>query len=944
MRTGFSKSVFFLMSVFIIGALEGACSIETEGYLGNLGTVEGNCEETTLPPLSAFGSLSINQNGPLGSVNRLNGDQLPLTNSFQNFQHNCAVDQNVWTNVDLGNGGGDKKMRVGPFLVGIARTGPAVTAPQFNFNQNPTFPNLTADNRMTVFFSATETNGSGNDYFDVQSDIENPNTAVITYTPKNGTDGTIIDYNIVGNVFHDVYYDNLTPALGVSNPLVINPDGLSIPLSIDGGNVVSVPFGTTVQGRSFQFFLQRYNPLGPATFILFAEDASESNIAFTVIQDASDKFIFTATAPFTGFLRLAALSTNNPTPTLNAPWVQSSFFMPEDIANGADTSNPPATCPVEDAACVTNNVQSPSWWKTIQVDTIAPTGMSFYHLFPSVWAGLATDLSIKEMGANWVSGMAGSTQYPALAAMTELLPAISSQNFTQATTYYNDIFAFDNPAPPPYNYSGDFSTNYFLVRFDMMMANNLTADISAYQAGNPIPTYVINGPVDNYAVYAAHRRYIPVSVDVSYTASSVSWSYKLSTAVTSGDGLNKTLVCFPLWKRLQGSTMGTVNTTPGLGEPLQTFIYQDTIKGTLYTAEAMNGVVTFLEGTLPSWLTSTDLFIPSTLTFTVPQLAELDNLLTTVLPNQTIPPPYFPELVLDSPYNAGKTAFMLAKSALWIAYFLNQNGQSGSIVSTTQPYIDNAKSVLTAYLVGRTPGSCYFIADRTSGGIPMNGAGGIGDYAFGPNLQQFSDSGVNFGNYVYNDHHFFGGYWLLTAAMITDWELKYGSGTHWIDLPVLGADNNEYKMRDFVDFIWRDIHNPFKNDPDLPFERYGFPWEGHSIANGAQYDPNPLGRNQESISEDYNSYLGMYTYAQVVLQTTLTAAERVRYETVRDHSLMNLKMTSSSASVQWYKNPTYWKRVATPELEGAIYIGQFSMTTVTNGQVNDNSAQNQTFF
>jgi hypothetical protein len=36
---------------------------------------------------------------------------------------------------------------------------------------------------------------------------------------------------------------------------------------------------------------------------------------------------------------------------------------------------------------------------------------------------------------------------------------------------------------------------------------------------------------------------------------------------------------------------------------------------------------------------------------------------------------------------------------------------------------------------------------------------------------------------------------------------------------------------------------------------------------------------------------------------------------------------------------------ATPGyFDPAIYIGQFTQATVTNGQVNDSSAQNQTFF
>jgi hypothetical protein len=299
---------------------------------------------------------------------------------------------------------------------------------------------------------------------------------------------------------------------------------------------------------------------------------------------------------------------------------------------------------------------------------------------------------------------------------------------------------------------------------------------------------------------------------------------------------------------------------------------------------------------------------------------------------------------------------MLAKTALYIAYYLQQTGAGApAIIAQTKPFIDNAKSCLTAYLVGRTPGSSYFVADRSTGGIPVNGAGGDGTWAKGPNLQQFIDSGEDFGNYVYNDHHFFAGYFLVAAAMVTNWEMTYAPGSLWINLAVTGAENRIYKIRDMIDFLWRDTHNPFTSDitqpiydPDLPYDRYGFPWEGHGIANGLQYTPNPLGRNQESIAEDFNCWVGMNTYANLVLLTALTPAETARYQTLRDFSLMNLKL-NASAGIQWYKNYTYWKgvnmySVAPTSLLPAIYIGQFTQATVTNGQVNDNSAQNQTFF
>jgi hypothetical protein len=962
----------------------------TQGYLGNLGTTAGNCQSTPLPPLCAFGSLSINQNSPLQSINRLNCTQLPTTNNFQLFQNPCAINQNIWTNSGISAGAGALRMRHGPFLIGMARTGPIATVAQFNFNSNVALPNLLADNRMTFFFSATETNqGQANDYFSIATNVVNSDTCILTYTPNNGAPGTITDYNITGNVFHDVYYKNLTPALGISNPSYTV--GTNVYLSIDGGPVITVPFSTTVTGHYFQIFVNRYIPLGPASFVLYAVNANNNPITFKVVSAANDNMLFTATSPYTGFLRLAPLSTNDPNPTAGMTWTQQSFFMPEDVCNTADTSVPPMTmfcamqgstispCPIESAACPLSPT-SESWWKTAQVDALSTTGMSFYMLLPAGWSKLFSKLAVKTIGANWMN-TSGTIQFPTSQALTCFLPALALADGLNATTfaagYYNDFITAMTETPTLFRNGCDFSTNFFLIQFEMFMASNLASDINTFQSAQRVlPSYSITAPVNNIAVYTAASKYVPVRADISTAATSLTWTYTPSTDVPPPAGPFIPLMCFPFWKFLQGTIPGVVNTIPGGGQPLQNFIFNDTIKGTLYAATAINGAFTFLEGGIPSWYGAPgtfgpiDLFFSSNpassayLNFSPTQLNALQTALTRI--QQTdIPLPYFPENFLDAAYNAGKTCFMLAKSALYIAYYMTRNGSSqAQIIAQTKPFADNAKSCLTAYLLGRTPGSSFFVADRTSGGICVNGAGGDGTWANGPNLQQFSpsaalthnlDTGFDFGNYVYNDHHFFAGYFLLAAAIVTNWDMIYNSSQIWINLPVLGADNRTYKIRDMIDFLWRDTHNPFTNDstkpiydPDLPYDRYGLPWEGHGVANGLQYQPNVLGRNQESISEDFNCWLGMNTLAKLVLLTPLTAEETAKYQTLHDFSLMNLKLNASSG-IQWYKNYTYWSPTnlffTNPSsLAPAIYIGQFSQATVTNGQVNDQSAQNQTFF
>ncbi len=936
------------LGLFIAGMLQlqaETCPITQEGYLGNQGVTSGNCQPLNLPPLAAFGSLSVNQNPSLSSLNRLNPHQLPVTNNFQNFQHPGSVNQNVWVDSGPGLVGPIYPVRTGPFLSYLCRTGPALIVPAYHFNTDSSdgkglnLPNLTTVPSVNLFFSAAEAHD-----FKVSTDIVNSATCVVTYTPANSTKGVIKDYHVAGNLFHDIFYENLTPAIASEQSLV-DVAG-KIPVSIDGRAVQYLPLGSLVKGRSFQLFFPRALADLPATMIFFAENSAGAPVEFKLLETSGNKFILTATEPFTGFIRLAAVSSQDPLPKVGSRWQHKTFYNPEN-----SSSNLPYACAVEDPDCK-QKPKSCMWWRTPLVQAIAPTAMSYYLLTPnqnSGWSTLFHQYTLKLLGPHWEPPTEGcfKTPYqPDPSGITVMMPILALKDYNLADQYFNDYYDHFNPAPGVNNQTygdGSPTSNYFLLQFNMMMAAFLSQDSSHFQNGQrSLPAYTLSAPVQTYEMYAAHRRYIPVRADILTKNHSITWSYTLSSMVNPGDGSNKTLVCFPFWKHLQGLKPGVVNTAPGGDQPLQNFIYNDVTKGTLYAAEAIHGNVTFLEGGLPTWY-GPDLFIPSTLTFTTPQITVLNHILSDIFPNLIDPPPLFPEAYLNNAYTALRTVFMLANTGLATAHFFNASGQAGSIMTKSKPFIDNAKSVLTTYLINRTPGSSFFVADRTTGGICVNGGGGIGDYPEGPNLQQKNDSGSDFGNYLYNDHHFFAGYALLATAMITEWELKYGKGPLWVELPVLGADNQEYQISDFVDFLWRDVHNPFKDDPDLPYDRYGLPWEGHSVANGLQNDPNANGRNQESIAEDFNCWYGMNAFARAMLKTSLSREQTAKYEVVRDFSEMNMKMTGSSA-VMWFKNPTYWKVVTDyTALTPSIGVGQFSQVTITNGQVNDNSMQNQVY-
>ncbi|KAF3482959.1 putative endo-1,3(4)-beta-glucanase [Arthroderma uncinatum] len=102
---------------------------------------------------------------------------------------------------------------------------------------------------------------------------------------------------------------------------------------------------------------------------------------------------------------------------------------------------------------------------------------------------------------------------------------------------------------------------------------------------------------------------------------------------------------------------------------------------------------------------------------------------------------------------------------------------------------------------------------------------------------QSGDIGLDFGNTLYNDHHFHYGYFILSAAIIGKLDPA------WLDA------NKAY-----VNMLVRDSGNSVDNDELFPFSR-AFDWfQGHSWAKGLFESSD--GKDQESTSEDT-----MYAYA-----------------------------------------------------------------------------------
>ncbi|GAB9469637.1 putative endo-1,3-beta-glucanase [Globisporangium polare] len=109
-----------------------------------------------------------------------------------------------------------------------------------------------------------------------------------------------------------------------------------------------------------------------------------------------------------------------------------------------------------------------------------------------------------------------------------------------------------------------------------------------------------------------------------------------------------------------------------------------------------------------------------------------------------------------------------------------------------------------------------------------------------------NDANADFGNTMYNDHHYHFGYWIVTAAIVNRLEPT------WSRIGELNA---------MASFLIRDVANPSWSDTYFPKFR-NFDWyRGHSYSHGVT--PFADGKDQESTSEDVNFHYGVALFGQV---------------------------------------------------------------------------------
>jgi endo-1,3(4)-beta-glucanase len=188
---------------------------------------------------------------------------------------------------------------------------------------------------------------------------------------------------------------------------------------------------------------------------------------------------------------------------------------------------------------------------------------------------------------------------------------------------------------------------------------------------------------------------------------------------------------------------------------------------------------------------------------------------------------------MNDPYFGGKQVAKAARLAL-IADQIGDTTARDKLVAAL-------RTTMNAYLGGTAVTKLRY--DTVWGGV-VSVAG-------------LTDSGADFGNGRYNDHHFHYGYTIYAAAVLAKLD------TAW------ATTSNKTKIQDLI----RDIANPSSSDPYFTPMRHWDWFEGHSWAAGTfEFGDN---RNSESTSEGVNAYYGIHLWGVVTANTQLTNLGRI---------------------------------------------------------------------
>ena len=214
---------------------------------------------------------------------------------------------------------------------------------------------------------------------------------------------------------------------------------------------------------------------------------------------------------------------------------------------------------------------------------------------------------------------------------------------------------------------------------------------------------------------------------------------------------------------------------------------------------------------------------------------------------------------LDSMYYSGKE---LAKYA-GIVFAVNDMGKN---VSLAQGGLERLKVAMARFVDNKQ--KFPLVYEEAWGGAASSASYDTGD------------SGQDFGNSFYNDHHFHYGYHVYAAAVIA-----------YLDPTWLETGTNKA----WVNTLVRDYANSITDDPYFPFSRNFDFYHGHSWAKGLFASAD--GKDQESSSEDTMASYAIKMWGSVIGDTAMEARGNLMLA-IQTRSLDNYYLYRDSNEVQ----------------------------------------------
>jgi Glycosyl hydrolase family 81 C-terminal domain len=672
--------------------------------------------------------------------------------------------------------------------------------------------------------------------------------------PTLESPGSMVDLNVIGNAYHDVRINALTPQLTFTGA---NISELFVERQVGDRRVGQEEFGRLLLNPGDKFRFTLTDAAGRSQIWLLYVEPGEETISFFVDLQSNT---LRATGLFTGFLRVAAVQTDPVTTTRPIPR---------------------GTLPGE-------------FWSTAAVAQSVPVSpVAMFLLWPFEWT--------ERFGEQFNTLFQRRIQVPDCAITSSLLPLLAMTDGPSAQFYFDRI--------PEREYA--IGNNRFINQFWIFAAEDLSTAATAYQVFfRPPPSYGIT-PSEQLTeeAYDASRRQIPITAEVTFNEDQVVWNYECLIG-------SDPLIIFPGYK-----TLDTLTPVPG-------FTFNDPIKGDLFGVLAVDNEVAFSEGPVPGFYETS--FIPEGLSFSRSQLSELDHLFEDVVRKR---------VTATDVLGAGKQTYELALTATLAVFVKERLGQSPTFTfALTDPLMDRVKQELIDWLIIHekegTQMPDYFVADNTVGGLTT---------VVGMSATSEENALIDSNNALYSNHHTQYGWWLMAAALVAQYDEKFSQFMRtppFLELTQVAQTNrvfstfqifdlSPFKMKDFVDMLWRDTRNPDPEDFDLPRNRYGNPWEGHSTANGFLYTPLTEGRFQETWAQDFNSWVAVNQYAKAVLaSSTLSDEDKMGFDTLETFSQTNMQLTATSGKLVYHD-------------EDWLYSGPYSINE-TVGSVFDSETRAET--